>query len=98
MRHPRYAAVAVAVVAFIAIPLTLAITSAQSSPDGPVRPAASGPAKPGAEPEGSELPELGQISAHLLGRGLRSRAWRRSSGSGSAAVMVWAPAWIWMVR
>ena len=36
MRHPRYAAVAVAVVAFIAIPLTLAITSAQSSPDGPV--------------------------------------------------------------
>jgi hypothetical protein len=35
MRHPRNAAVAVAVVAFIAIPLTLAITSARSYPDAP---------------------------------------------------------------
>src|SRR2546429_3915123 len=26
------------------------------------------------------------------------RAWRRSSGSGSAAVRVCVPAWIWMVR
>src|SRR3954465_9997502 len=29
---------------------------------------------------------------------MASRAARRSSGRGSAAVMVWAPAWIWTVR
>ena len=41
-------------------------------------------------------PRLVTASQRLLL--IASMAWRSSSGSGSAAVMTWSPAWIWIVR
>ena len=43
-------------------------------------------------------PDLAQFSVQRLRCLMASRAAARSSGSGSAAVKVWSPAWMVMVR